>query len=608
MIRPFLKWIRIQNFRSIFDCTIDFSNLTIFVGNNDSGKSNILKAINLFFNGEISPGNPLAFDRDYSKGAPSKKRKAKEIRIQAGLNLPSTFKKKVDELEWTKIWRKSGFHREVITYDGKKEPPSRSRTPAWLKRLNYRYVPAIKDSGYFSALLREMHGTLATKVDEKLKQQSSDLVDFIRQETKSVTADVAEHLNLDSRLQLPPDLGSLFEVLDFETNDKIALSQRGDGIRARHIPIMLDFISSQKKGQLRSDAIWGYEEPENNIEMGQALEYAKAFMGYAADKFQIIMTTHSPIFYTLSQNREEICKAYQVAKASQFETQIRTPAQSELDTAMGVTQFLAPHIQEAIGEFKEKQQKASKISIAEHAIVVEGKFDRMIFEAIIKQQHPSSSVAVLSDNGAAGVKSIVISRAHNLGLSRFQTFALFDNDEKGREEQEKLLADLPAHSVSHVKAICIGLRPLTLSSIGNCGHLVQIQKKFGGKPSIMTESFFPIEYWRHAKEQDWLEKISDEEKRTIVSPLPTNVSLDDRFEELLGELGNESDCQNLRLLVEYKVRREQKDAFPAYAVSQIKRGNIPPALSGLVRLILKILKDMEEREHRNSITSGRGRA
>lgn len=44
-----VKRIRIKNFRSIVDETIDLNDFNCFVGKNDSGKSNVLKALNPFF-------------------------------------------------------------------------------------------------------------------------------------------------------------------------------------------------------------------------------------------------------------------------------------------------------------------------------------------------------------------------------------------------------------------------------------------------------------------------------------------------------------------------------------------------------------------------------
>jgi len=51
--------IEIRYFRSFSEKTIkivDLKDLNIFSGSNDVGKSNVLKALNLFFNNEITIG------------------------------------------------------------------------------------------------------------------------------------------------------------------------------------------------------------------------------------------------------------------------------------------------------------------------------------------------------------------------------------------------------------------------------------------------------------------------------------------------------------------------------------------------------------------------
>src|SRR3546814_1401656 len=54
-----------QGFRSIADESLDqLDGHTVFIGKNSSGKSNVLRALNLFFNGETSPGLPVDFDVD----------------------------------------------------------------------------------------------------------------------------------------------------------------------------------------------------------------------------------------------------------------------------------------------------------------------------------------------------------------------------------------------------------------------------------------------------------------------------------------------------------------------------------------------------------------
>ena len=63
--------IEITNFRSIRErLTIreNDARLCTFVGANNLGKSNIPRAINLFFNKEVEPGLPFNAETDISEG------------------------------------------------------------------------------------------------------------------------------------------------------------------------------------------------------------------------------------------------------------------------------------------------------------------------------------------------------------------------------------------------------------------------------------------------------------------------------------------------------------------------------------------------------------
>lgn len=59
--------MKIENFRSIKSETIEFHDLTLLVGANDHGKSNLLKAIDAFFNREIDPGGFLIDNSFYEQ-------------------------------------------------------------------------------------------------------------------------------------------------------------------------------------------------------------------------------------------------------------------------------------------------------------------------------------------------------------------------------------------------------------------------------------------------------------------------------------------------------------------------------------------------------------
>ena len=61
-----IRRIEITNFRSIQKIVIDSARLQIIVGNNDAGKSNILRALNLFFNSQTNQGESFDFSTDYN--------------------------------------------------------------------------------------------------------------------------------------------------------------------------------------------------------------------------------------------------------------------------------------------------------------------------------------------------------------------------------------------------------------------------------------------------------------------------------------------------------------------------------------------------------------
>lgn len=65
----YINQIRIKYFRSIYSVAFDTisDTLTVFTGGNDVGKSNVLRALNLFFNDETDVDEEIIFERDFSK-------------------------------------------------------------------------------------------------------------------------------------------------------------------------------------------------------------------------------------------------------------------------------------------------------------------------------------------------------------------------------------------------------------------------------------------------------------------------------------------------------------------------------------------------------------
>jgi predicted ATP-dependent endonuclease of OLD family len=85
-----VKNISIRNFRSIVEANqIELDDLNVIVGNNDQGKSNILRALNLFFNHSRQIGaTKYNFQQYFCLFAKKIKKKADEIVIELTIQPP----------------------------------------------------------------------------------------------------------------------------------------------------------------------------------------------------------------------------------------------------------------------------------------------------------------------------------------------------------------------------------------------------------------------------------------------------------------------------------------------------------------------------------------
>jgi predicted ATP-dependent endonuclease of OLD family len=79
----FIRAIRITDFRSLPQVEINaVDHVMPIVGPNGSGKSNMLRALNLFFNGEVENDMPLDLGRDFhDPGSSARKRKQVEVEL-----------------------------------------------------------------------------------------------------------------------------------------------------------------------------------------------------------------------------------------------------------------------------------------------------------------------------------------------------------------------------------------------------------------------------------------------------------------------------------------------------------------------------------------------
>ncbi len=440
-----IKQIHIRNFRSIVNVTLNVEKMNIFVGLNDAGKSNVLKALNLFFNNETEPGRQFNFENDYSKFAISGQKQAKEIIITLTFSIPEHYKYHEDVI-WTKKWRKNG-----LNYDGSKnwDFSPYSKVPTLLNRVHYKYVPAVKSDDYFKLLLADLYISIAGEINGELSVKAKEYSDSLKAFTQRIGEIVKKNVNIDSNLMMPTNQTDIFKELIFMTNDdsgeSIGLSYRGDGIKAMHIPAILKYIAEQDNKILAHSAvpytpIWGYEEPENGVEMKKCFDLAKDLYDFS-DQIQEFITTHSPGFYKLETQRG--AKVFYVYKekgqfSSVFSENMET---MYIDDKIGIMPIVAPLIQEKQAEIDELKHSIEHFPFKDiDTIFVEGITDKEYLKMAFNNMSTK-----LQDKYSKGEINIVTREENGCGSSllvdwaiawmhlnyRSRAVFLFDNDQAG---------------------------------------------------------------------------------------------------------------------------------------------------------------------------------
>lgn len=409
--------IDIRNFRSVRNLSLSPGKLAVLVGKNDSGKSNVLRALNLFFNGRTMPADDFDFEADHNVFN-NPNRRAKEILIKLEIEMPESYRAtNGDFVVWERRWRSEGLVHDE--YSGRRrvagprggtrfemvEIPKQSNAHALLRNINFIYVPAIKDLEYFSELRASIYDIIAEVADREFRNSSQDFEKSISHQLEDLTNQITASLGFRSRLALPKDLSHIFESLDFLSEGQdISLDARGDGIKARHIPLILKFMADKKRslqgrGAQPHTFIWGYEEPENNLELSSCVELADQFWDFIDQGVsQIFLTTHSPVFYNLHRKQEKtdnLISCHHIFREADEEGTKQLADLDDLDDRMGTTALFAPLVEELEDRVRRQEQARAEVELLAQAnrrkIFVEGDSDARIIKKALKVFAPDKA-------------------------------------------------------------------------------------------------------------------------------------------------------------------------------------------------------------------------
>lgn len=470
-----IKKIVISGFRSIENETISASDVNIFSGTNDSGKSNILKALNLFFNSQSDFQKPLKFYDDYNKvsfaRATMSAKMKQQIRIRIYFNVPLSYKSLVPEKE---VFLERSFDRNGTRTEKYSNDDKRAQITRLINTINYIYIPALKGESVLEHLL-------ALIGEYQLIDQES--IETLNQQINNKTKDLSELLRtskipIGTTFGLPVFLSDFWQRLAVETEFdkfeyisteikstsepqkklnpaqfKIPLLLRGDGIKSKYIPPLLLWLNEKNKSKIY---IWGIDEPENSLEFGLSSELADLYFNVYGLKTQIFLTSHSLAFINPSENVRCSPVLYRCLKNNNGTTMVKSfndlnlkQDQYDLYDEIGALEVQKEVIETYRKIRNQRDELSQKMKHYEKPLVLtEGKSDSKILRIAWKKLYPSeelpfeiiaSGIEINEEDRTGSANLVIRALALSSNMIKGQVIiGLLDNDREGNAQLKGL--------------------------------------------------------------------------------------------------------------------------------------------------------------------------
>ena len=459
-----IERIEIMYFRSIYKVTIrDINELNVFTGKNDVGKSNVLKALNLFFNNFISEEGDYSFFENYNLKRLDEVRKD-TIKGRQFIQISVTFGRGNSSVATlpkrftiTKRWLRDSVtpivsddvERQMKSEGKKYTDRSKSSVTRYMNSCKFIYVPAIKDEKLFAKMIAKLQESVfenKLSKDISLIESMNEVASHVSSATEALSEEFYLATSVKSSIETPTSVGELYRSLNILTksgDNSVMLKNRGDGIQVRYLPSIINYLAINSYNRF----IWGFEEPENSLEFNMARRMANDFYNSYRKNSQIFLTTHSPAFIDLGNM--EYGSGYRCF-LKDFCTTIYSFDKAKDEILLSEELGYAYILQEQYNEYnkmvKELETQKKKVSdlrselsmIQQPVLLTEGKTDAMILNtAWAKIYNRPCPYKILScsltnegkEKGGCGIlANILKSVRHD---DNKITIGLFDNDNEG---------------------------------------------------------------------------------------------------------------------------------------------------------------------------------
>lgn len=436
-----LRSLSVRNFRCIGaePVKVDLDDIVVLVGPNNSGKSSILRAYEIamnegsnagklkledFPNGEVNPDEPVEIElvTEVITGDPGKH----WIGDMAGKPIADAGKKYVKE-KW--VWtdqgkgKRFGWNVEKQEWDDKK--------PWGYANVANARRPAVHPVRAFDppeAQAKQIHDLLRTAIIDSAKLISKDGVNLY----EKLLADVAEFQKLtldhnkekiedvetklneivssifldhavrfiqstdasDSTIRLFPEGGRL--TMGHKEGHMSDLESQGSGARRTMLWATLKFLKDSASDQKKSNVLL-IDEPELCLHPNAIRDACKVLYDLASKEgWQVMITTHSPVFIDLSRDNTSIVRVERQAKGEIVGTTLFRPETAKLSIDDKANLKLLNLYDPYVAEF----------FFGGRVVIVEGDTEYSAFRMIMDGDKSFSDVHVIRARGKATVASI----------------------------------------------------------------------------------------------------------------------------------------------------------------------------------------------------------
>lgn len=448
-----ISHIHIKRFRSIMDLKLpidNINNLITICGENNAGKTNVLRALNLFFNSK---------DYDYKKDTPFHKLEGS----RGGNTYPEITIEFIEGMKKFKITKK--FNLNEFDLSGKELTTNVEieikQIENFLNKIHFFYIESINVS--YPKLINNLIDTVfevaysntrfsgaKAKLKEAYEEYNSGLLEILGSLSHDINPLFQEYRDnwqveflLDNNVQKFRDI--ITDDIEFSINDNSNkhIDSKGSGLQ-RLAYILLHFKIIEK---LKKNTILLIDEPD--IFLHQSLQKTLySHIKSTLNNGQVILTTHSPIFInTYSLNNVfllglEITEKFYVRKNRTF---------NELKTKL-------VDISSVNGDLKIKQyigiDNKDFDLLSNFNILVEGQSD-ILYLTELGRYFDLDIPNIIPLGGADNVireLAFYNNFYHELD-SKPKILVLFDNDNAGRTAYDKIVKNKSKNHYSNLEVV-----------------------------------------------------------------------------------------------------------------------------------------------------------